>query len=734
MNASELLRQATIHHEARRFHEAEVIYRQLLTADAGHADAWHGLGLIALAAGQRLAGIDCFQRALTLQPNNSRFRETLLRCQSPPSDDVASLNSQGIAHAKAGRLPEALAAFQRAIELQPEHAGAHNNLGNVFKKLGRFDEAIQSITQAVRLDPTAADLHVNLGYLQRQMGRLDAAGASLRQALQLEPRRLDALKALASTLFDLGSAAEAVVVLRECLTISPHDADTLNDLGNALRQLERHDEAVTCYREALKYHPNLGAVPANLANLLSEEGKTDEARQLYEQAHRLRPSPMFRILSETQLPVIPDSIEQLESVRTQLSENLRRLADEGVSLDPTQELMPTHFYLAYHGRNDRDLHKAFARLGDGPRRLKIQPTAARKSGKIRVGFLSKYLRTHTIGQLNHGLIAGLSRDQFEVTVLSIGPPDEGLGRRIQQRADHFLVLPPQLGAALQTVAALGLDILHFPDIGMDAQSYTMAFSRMAPVQCVGWGHPVTTGLSTIDYFISSDTVEIPAADGHYTEKLVRLPRLGVCYERPVLPAQRKDRAAFGLPEHAHLYLCPQTLFKFHPEFDALLGGILRNDPAGLLVLIEGRSPHWTERIRQRFGRTLADVQHRIYFVPKQNRDDFLNLLAIADVMLDPIHFCGGNTSYEGFALGVPIVTWPSEFLRGRLTFAMYQQMGLLDLVAKDGEDYVRLAVRLGTDADYREAIRCRIREACGVLFEDVAAVRELERFFASVVK
>src|SRR5208283_4646382 len=102
----------------------------------------------------------------------------------------------------------------------------------------------------------------------------------------------------------------------------------------------------------------------------------------------------------------------------------------------------------------------------------------------------------------------------------------------------------------------------------------------------------------------------------------------------------------------------------------------------------------------------------------QSREQFLNLLTLLDVMLDPIHFGGGNSSYEGLALGVPIVTLPSQLLRGRLTYALYRQMGLADLVAGDAADYVRLAVRLGTDRGYREHQSGLIRAAVGALFED----------------
>src|SRR5262249_51239908 len=150
--------------------------------------------------------------------------------------------------------------------------------------------------------------------------------------------------------------------------------------------------------------------------------------------------------------------------------------------------------------------------------------------------------------------------------------------------------------------------------------------------CASWGHPVTTGLPTMDYFLSSVDLEPPGSESHFTEKLVRLPRLGVVYERPALPPARKGREAFGLPPRAHLYGCPQTLFKFHPEFDALLGEILRRDPEGLLVLIEGKYAHWNELLMGRFRRSMPDVIDRVRILQRQGRDDFLQLLAVCDVL------------------------------------------------------------------------------------------------------
>jgi len=285
------------------------------------------------------------------------------------------------------------------------------------------------------------------------------------------------------------------------------------------------------------------------------------------------------------------------------------------------------------------------------------------------------------------------------------------------------------------IAGQKLDVLFYTDLGMEPVTYTLALTRMAPVQCVTWGHPVTSGIPTVDYFISSEALESPGSEEQYSEKLVRLKHLAVYYERPKLPPpeQRKPRGAFGLPDDATLYGCLQSLYKFHPDFDALLAGVLRGDPRGVLVLLKGNHPDWEQRLAQRWGTTMPDVATRVRWVERQDRDGFLTLTSHIDVSLDPIHFGGGNTSYEALSMGVPIVTMPSNFLRGRLTYAMYQQMGFNECVANSADAYINTALRLGTDRSYRDEVSRTILGAGDAIFENPAGVRDLESFLMEAV-
>jgi protein O-GlcNAc transferase len=431
--------------------------------------------------------------------------------------------------------------------------------------------------------------------------------------------------------------------------------------------------------------------------------------------------------------------------RERLVSGVQRLADDGVTIDTANTLIPTNFFAVYQGENDRDLHANLGRIYRGVDLCKDRQIDRSRS-RIRIGFLSAYFRDHTIGRLNIGRIQCLPRDQFEVIVLSVGKHDDEMARAIAKAADEYVVVPREVSAARKLIAEEELDILFFTDVGMDALTYTLAFSRMAPVQCTTWGHPVATGSPTMDFFISSELLEIPEAAQHYSEELIRLPSLGTYYYRPRLVDPGKQRTDFGLDSGRHLYLCPQTLFKFHPAFDEILAGILRRDPQGELVLIEGRTTNWTRQLKDRFARAMPDVVNHIRWVSAMPNQEFLQLLSLADVVLDPIHYGGGNTSYEALAVGTPVVTLPGPYMRSRITRSLYEKMGLLHnrsgilrsappcLVVESAPNYVECAADIATDRSCGDAARQFIAANSGRLFENHEEIDDLARSLRGVVE
>ncbi len=523
-----------------------------------------------------------------------------------------------------------------------------------------------------------------------------------------------------------GHFAHAVEALLNAVAARPNSPHLHNHLGNAYQDLGRQDLAEQSYRQAIAVDEKFAPAHQNLGYLLINFGRLDEGLEHLQQAQSLQPADVNRVMLATALPIVYESADDVARRREHLVGSVDQLVTDRVTIDASNTTVPTNFFSAYAGYDDCDVQRKLARLFRVPQ--PVAPGRRWSSGKIHVGFLSSHFHDHTIGRLNLGRVKLLDRDKFHVTVIVLGHHRDSMAEEFRRVADRLVEPSGPLAAMRTQIAELNLDVLLFTDIGMNTTTYSLAMSRLAPVQCVTWGHPVTTGYQSLDYFISSDLLETRDAEIHYSERLIRLANLGTYYYRP-RAAGARSRADWGLDPERHLYFCAQTLFKMHPDFDEVLAGILRGDPAGDLVLIEGRQPTWTRLLRGRFERVMPDVAQRIIFLPPQPNADFLDLNASADVLVDTLHFGGGNTSYEGLAVGTPIVTLPGKFMRGRITQALYRKMGLTDCVVESPQQYVDLAIRLGVDADYRQAMSRRILDRCGVLFEDPDEVRELERFF-----
>lgn len=589
-------------------------------------------------------------------------------------------------------------------------------LGLVLNRLDRLDDALEALRRAVLAGPDFALAYYNFGCVLERAGLVDEALDVYEEAARLKPDFLEAHYALAG----------------------------------AWKRRNDFDAALKGYRRAIDIAkargPDFAPALAGLANTLRELGHTDEARDTFARAIALDPGNAgFRIKAALVLPVIPGSAQEIAAARRTFADNLEALVGGGLRLsDPYNEVGVTNFYLAYHEQDNRALHVAVAAMF-----LEACPSLSwaaphcqaplKKKKRLKIGICSAFMRDHTLGKQTLGVIKTLSRKRFEVVLFRLPGAEDEKSKAIDAAADRVVALPHDLSAARGIVAGEAPDILFYPDIGMDPFTYFLAFARLAPVQMTSWGHPDTSGIGNMDYFLSSQGMEPKDSEAHYSERLVKLKDLTTYYYRPEPPERAYSRADFGLPEDARLYLFPQTLFKIHPDFDQVFGDLLERDPRGRLVLIDDPfGGHWRDLLMKRLRAAIPDVAGRIEFVPKAPLKDYFGLLTVADAVLDVLTFSGGNSSLEAFSLGVPVVTWPGRFAHGRITYACYRQMGIGDLIAADAGEYVDLALRLAGAGDgpgdgdgdgaFRQDMTARILAAVPKLFENAAMIGELEDF------
>ncbi len=548
--------------------------------------------------------------------------------------------------------------------------------------------------QAVALMPESPDAHANLGNARKRLGDAEGAAASYRRALAIAPTHSGALNSLAALYHEQG----------------------------------RIEMAMTALETALKRDPASRMALRNLAGIYEEQGRIGRARACFGRLAALEPDNAYwTVRREGLFPYVMGDRADIARRRERFESVLDGLAARGVRFDPagpSQGTLKPSFNLPYHGENDLGIKRKLAALIDIP----AEPPEPRPaSERPRVGFVVSPRHEGIFLKFMGGIVAGLSRDRVDPFVICGRTGRDRLaGDLPDTEIRAFESDLPSLVAGIRDAAP---DILYYFEVGTDQLNYTLPFFALAPVQCASWGFPVTTGIPAVTHFVSSTLLEPEDAAGHYGETLVTLPTLPTHYRRPVLDGE-PDRQALGLPDDRNLYLCPQNLAKFHPDFDESIAGILRRDAKGTVVLVTHRRPHITGILKRRFRHTIPDVAHRITWLPQQPPEKFLGVIRCADVMLDTYPFGGGNTTYEALALGTPVVTLPATYMRGRVTVGCYRRIGVMDCVADSPATYVDIAVALGTDRAARAAVSAKILAANDRLYEDDEALRALEDFFS----
>jgi len=726
MTFEEALRDARGHHARGELASAIEGYRRALQHDAAQAEAWHLKGIAEQQSGLLDAALESARRAIAAGGERGPFlllegdilheRGELEAAEERFARVVASMPAWppgwmalGRARMDGGRTAQAEEAFRIATRAEPGNARAWNNLGVALERQERFDEAAEAFAKAVAIEPRYALATLNLARL-RDGRDTDSAVALAESAIRADPR-----------------LSEAWLLLSD-----------IHRRRLALPQ------ALSALDSGLRFAPGDLRLLAARAEILSHQGRIAESRAEYESLAARAPES-FRVAlgANLTLPRIYESGAHLEDSRALYARGLDRLLEGSgryrfaTAEAALAEARWANFYLAYQGRDDRELQGRYAEVLERVLRPALpqffEPRRAGARERLRVGFYSHFFFNCVVGRYFASWITDLDKSRFEVFVYYSNETIAQDTRAIAGAADVFRhVSGKPLAAIARQVAADALDVLVYPELGMHPETFALAALRLAPVQCAGWGHPTTTGLATIDWFVSPGDMEPEAGEAHYSERLARLPGLGTRYALPQGDSSPADRSLIGVPEGRTAYFVPQSLFKIHPDNDELIADVLSRDPSGVAVMFPSSLEPLTRTYRERLGKRLAKqgmaLDERVRFLPFVPHREYLRINQACDVMLDTLHWSGGNTSLDALACGLPVVTLPGGLMRGRQSAAMLRHVGAPELVARSAGEYVDIAVRLGGSREERRAFSERILGGREALFERREPVRAFEGF------
>lgn len=546
---------------------------------------------------------------------------------------------------------------------------------------------------------------------------------------------------------------KAIEYFTKAITTKPDLAEAWSAIGIIRCDQSRFSEALVCLDQALAINPNLTTAHYHMGVALQKNGHHRKGLQSFQKA--VTSDPNFapaRWLSLLSLPIIYDSAEQIDHHRRQFTANMATLVDSIELKTPRQKQYAltgirtcTNFYLQYQGRNDLELQTRYGRLvhrvmsANYPQWAQTKPMPALKPhAKIRIGYVSSFMFAHTVGVFLSGWVENHDRESFEIHCYHMGNKIDALTDHIQKQSHAFHCFSGDVEAAARQIEADQLHILIHTDIGMNTETMELAALRLAPVQCKGWGHPVTTGLPTMDFYLTSDLMEPPDGEQFYSETLIRLPNLALCYRPRRLPEPPKTRHQLRIPEERFIYLSTQSLFKYLPQHDDIYPRIALKVPGACFVFIGNQSAEVTERfmqrLRQAFKRHDLDADRFCRISPRLNGNDFLSLNLAADALLDTLEWSGGKTTLEAIGCGLPVVACPGRFMRGRHAYAMLKMMGLTETIGRDKSAYCQIAIALANDQHFYDGVKKKLLDNRRKLYGDQIFIHGLEQFYKSIVQ
>jgi protein O-GlcNAc transferase len=759
-----LFTQAGVLTHGHRYAEAEQKYKIILLYESNNAAAWMNLGIIYYLTEKYQEAIDSLAKSLEIDPSKAAIHYSF-----------------GLVLEKTSNYEQAIEAYRQAIALNPKNTDAYNNLGNILLQIGHIEEAENVYRQAIQENPNDFGSYQNLGNTLMVNSSWDEAIETYLKALTLKPRDPDILnnlglayeakgeKALSLSYFGYSyyrrrNYEEAVDYFKKLLEIN-QDVEP-NDylaLAISLNKLNQEEESLSIIQQGINNYPNETAFYRIRIEFLNDSGRIQEAISTATEASNSHPDDLsLYIINQLILPSFYENYEQIAFYRQRFILGLQNVI-ERTKLDSIEARksafnatgsIPASFSLSYQGYNDRELQEQYGKYIHKVMAANysawvapMQMPPIQNNGKIRIGYLSDALGNSSATKWILGWLENCDKDKFEIycyhtsSNIDIGATTQ----KIRLLSDFYYYIPDGLEIACQQIFKDQLHILVFLAIGMWAPTTQLASLRLAPIQCTTWGHPITSGLPTIDYFLSGDLFESKNAQEHYTEELIRLPNMGISYPKPFIPKPTKTRSDFHLRDNAVIYLSCQAISKYLPQHDYLFVEIARLVPNAQFVFVLRKEllnssdtttieVKFRQRLSKAFTKANLNLDDYCIFLPRQNWDSYTSLMLSSDVFLDTLSFSGGHTTFDAVACNLPIVTCPGKLMRGRQSYGILKMLGVTDTITQNEAEYIEIAVRLGLNPQWRQEISQRMSQRHHYLYEDKSCVKGLEQFYQQIVQ
>lgn len=686
---------------------------ELRAARLGDVHAMQAAAKRALNRGDHAAALLAIAPALTKMPGNAA-----LWC------------TRGVAHRLALSFDAARSDYEQALKLDPKLVLALSNLGEWYLAQSAFDDAMTWINAALAVDPTYFEARVNRVAVLIELGRLEEAREQGESLVASDPQRPESYGNLGNVFMTKGQWKEAVEQYKKALELRPDYAEAHFNLAILFGAPESQAMAIGYLERQIEQKGETNNRLTLLAAAHKESGHLEKAEVLCRRAidhypNSLRAQVTLALcLSDGGNP--PEALAVLERL---------------LELDPSQVAMTSNvlFELNYLSDISREeifrRHTAWAQRYEAPfqsAHMGFEGRDRHPQRKLKIGYVSGDFCSHPVGFLVRDILRNHDKENFEIHCFSLRMRTDHVTADIQAASDVWE------DAAFQSEEELAATIRSAEvDVLVDLSGHTalhrlLTFARRpAPVQATWIGYFHSTGMSSMDYFITDPHTSPPDSGQLFSEQAVHLPHTRFCFSAPdyasevaASPSVHSEFITFG---------SFNRLAKLNPQVIDAWAQILLAVPGSRLILKAAAlgDDSVCQRFVDRFAQRGVDSS-RLDLRGASGHHDMLVEYREMDIALDPFPFNGGMTTLEALWMGVPVVTIAGNTVVSRQTVSALANIGLADELAFPSvEAYVAGAVALANNparlAELRSQIRPRM--AASPLRQSEQFTRDLEALY-----
>ena len=723
--------------EQGRVSEAREVLEHAVRIASEDADSHYLLGSILEAAGSRDSEIFHLRRAIELRPDFELARRQLI---------AALLRSD--------RLAEATQLCEESLAILPNSSELHFYRSNLYERVGDKASAIASCERALALNPAFIAAQRRLSRLLFDTEQFERAEVSYRREMELTPEHFGPRHQLGVMFIRTGRYVEAIELLKQAILLNPNSGASYSSLGAAYTDFDQASGEIVAlahanYEKAVAVEPGNSDLHHNLGESYRRGGQLDLALSSFDRAIELNPDNVrarwMRVM--VWAPAFSSNDDADSPNRSGFESELASFEDWWVRSETdgaifVGEAQP--FFLTYQEESNLALLKRYGRVCAMAMqrwldRQKSPPFIRPAEKRIRLGVVSPDIRLHSVWMaVIKGWLQSFDRERFELIVFSLTDRPDSETTWASENSDVFIGGPRTLTQWVTAIREQNCEILIHPAVGLHPLVMKLASLRLAPLQINTWGHPDTSGLPTLDWYLSAECFEPTDAQDHYSEQLLLLPHLGNRIQPLNLASTDLDFGALNIDLERPILVCPGMPFKYQPANDDIFVEIARRVPDAQLVFFRPSAGHLADilkvRISKEFEKAGLQAAHHVRFIRWLDFEEFHCLLRRADLMLDTIGFSGYNTAVQAMECGLPLVTREGQFLRGRLASGVLRRMNLQELIVQTKVDYVNLVARLVADRLYQVHIRHEIQQRRSVLFDDQSAMGPFQEFLESLAR